>query len=127
MADAIKFKLEEKDYRLDPDDPRIKAALSVPYNPNRRARQAHRFVLVPWDWVTKLDGASGQTYRLALVLLHLHWKDNGRPITLANCTVEGDGIPPQTKRHVLRVLERRGLVKVDWRQRKSSIVRVLTG
>jgi hypothetical protein len=72
----------------------------------------------------KLDGASGQAYRLALNLLFLHWKGRGASIILANRTVELDGIPGQSKRRALRDLERRGLVAVDWRPKRSPIVRV---
>jgi hypothetical protein len=91
----------------------------------RRARKPRYFVKVPWAWVVKLDGASGQTYRLALNLLFLHWKGRGASITLANRTVELDGIPGQSKRRALRDLEHRSLVAVDWRPKRSPIVRVL--
>ena len=98
----------------------------VGYRPSNRPRQAgRRFVQVPWVWVVTLAGAHGRTWHLALVLLYLHWKGDGAPITLANCTVKGDGIPPQSKRRALHDLERRGLVRVDWRASKSPIVRIL--
>jgi hypothetical protein len=122
MANIIK--LEE--IRLDLSDPRVKPAEGpLPNGHRRRARNSEHFVMVPLGWLARLNGAFGQTWHLTIVLLYLHWRDNGRPITLANCTVKGDGIPRETKRRALRDLERRGLVRVDWRQRKSPIVQVL--
>jgi hypothetical protein len=107
--------------QINPADP----ALMPARGRAPRARKPRYFVKVPWDWVVRLDGASGQTYRLALNLLFLHWKGRGASITLANRTLESDGIPPQTKRRALRDLERRGLVTVNWRENRSPVVHVL--
>jgi hypothetical protein len=85
------------------------------------------FIKVPVTWVQKLIGAPGQTYALALHLLFRHFREHGAAIVLANRTIERDGIPPQSKRRALRDLEQRGLVNVDWRVRRSPIVRVLAG
>jgi hypothetical protein len=92
-----------------------------------RGRGGAYFVKVPLVWVQKLDGAPGQTYRLALHILFLHFRERGVAIILANRTIEREGIPRQSKRRALRDLERRGLVEVDWRPKKSPIVRVLAG
>ena len=82
---------------------------------------------VPLAWVQKLAGAPGQTYCLALHILFLHFRERGAAITLANRTIQREGIPRQSKRRALRDLERRGLVEVDWRPKRSPIVRVLAG
>jgi hypothetical protein len=58
-----------KDYRLPSG-----AMMSTPTK--IRKRREH-FIMVPWAWVEKLNGAHGQTYRLALHLLYLHWKGKG--------------------------------------------------
>jgi hypothetical protein len=107
--------------KVNPADPTL-----VPTRGARvtRARKPRYFIKVSLVWLARLAGAHGQTYRLALILLFLDWKGRGASITLTNCMVEADGIPPQTKRRALRDLERR-LVKVDWRGRRSPIVRVL--
>ena len=84
------------------------------------------FVKVPLVWLQKLEGAPGQTYCLALHLLFLHFRGRGAAIVLANRTIQREGIPRQSKRRALRDLERRGLVEVDWRPRRSPIVWVLT-
>jgi hypothetical protein len=84
-------------------------------------RQQH-FVRVPWAWIECLQGASGQTYRIALILLYLHWKGNGGPIKLANGMLEVDGVPRQSKWRALTDLEQRKLIVVEHRPRKSPII-----
>lgn len=108
--------------KINPTDPTLVPARGAG---RRRIRKPRYFVKVPLEWVFKLDGAPGQTYRLALHILFLHWKGRGASITLANRTLELDGIPGQTKRRALRDLESRGLVGVSWRPKRSPIVRVL--
>jgi hypothetical protein len=107
--------------RIDPSDPTLKPASGRAGD--HKARRY--FVKVPVTWVQNLAGAPGQTYALALHILFQHFRERGAAITLANRTIERDGIPGQSKRRALRDLERRGLVRVDWRPNKSPIVRVL--
>jgi hypothetical protein len=109
--------------KIDPTDPKLVPARGT--STGTRIRKSRYFVKVPWSWVEKLHGASGQAYQLALNLLFRHWQGRGASITLANCMLKADGIPRETKRRVLRDLESRGLVVVDWRQKRSPIVRVL--
>jgi hypothetical protein len=89
-------------------------------------RRAH-FVKVPWVWVERLDGANGQTYRLALCLLYLHWKSGSEPIKLPNGMLKIDGISRASKWRGLAELERRGLITVERRPRRSPIIRLVTG
>jgi hypothetical protein len=89
-----------------------------------RKRQQH-WVRVPWLWIERLEGVrSGHTYRLALVLLYLHWKGNGEPIKLPNGMLSLDGISRQVKWCCLARLEQLGLVVVERRFRKSPIVKL---
>jgi hypothetical protein len=94
--------------------------------PTKLKRRRKQFVLLPMSWYERLKGADGQTYRVAWFLLHLHWKNNGGPIKLANGMLKMDGVPPRTKCRALRDLERRGLIAVEWWPKKSPIVRLLT-
>ncbi len=106
--------------RVGPDQIAERLA-AVPRKIDKRRQQ---FIKVPMTWYERLRGADGQTYRVVLYLLYLHWKTNGDPIKLANGMLAIDGVPPTTKRRALRNLERRGLVAVERRLRKSPIVRV---
>jgi hypothetical protein len=89
-----------------------------------KRRRAH-FVMLPMTWYERLKGADGQTYRVAWFLLYQHWKNNGDPIKLANGMLAMGGVSPPSKRRALRDLARRGLITVEWRPRKSPIVRLV--
>jgi hypothetical protein len=68
-------------------------------------------------------GVSGQTYELAFCLRHHDWKGNSESFKLTNAKALEFGVPARTKNDLLRVLESRGLVWVDWHSRKSPWVR----
>lgn len=119
MAVGNPFDIEA--LRIDPTDATL--ALATPTAPDKQRKWKRHFIQVPWEWVQRLNGASGQTYRLALQLLYLHWKNRGAPIKLTNSPLVLNSIPAQTKRRALRELQRRGLITVEWRLRKSPIVR----
>jgi hypothetical protein len=92
--------------------------------PRKIQRRRKQFIMVPWGWLERLNDASGQTYRLALILLYLHWKGAGAPIKLANGMLEMDGVPRTTKKRALADLEGRGLISVAWRPRRTPVVTV---
>jgi hypothetical protein len=108
-------------YTVSPEQIREQAA-SVPRRIRKRREQ---FVSVPWSWVERLAGAPGQTYRVALCVLHLHWKGHGKPFKLPNGMLRIDGVSPRSKWRALDDLERRGLIAVERRRKRSPIVRVL--
>jgi hypothetical protein len=107
-----------EDLRLDPA---LEVRAVVPRKIQKRRRH---FIRVPWTWMERLNGASGQTYRLALCLLYMDWKDRGQPIKLANGMLRIDGIPQPTKWRALRNLERRGLITIECRPSRSPIIRL---
>jgi hypothetical protein len=88
-------------------------------------KRREHFIQVPWRWLEALNGAGGQTYRMALILLYLHWKGRGAPIKLANGMLGMDGVPRTTKKRTLEDLECRGLISVAWRPRRTPVVSVL--
>jgi hypothetical protein len=85
---------------------------------------AKGFVMVSRRWAKALDGASGQTWQVAVLLLHLHWKEHGGPVRLSNSAAWAVKIPPRSKWWALGDLEERGLILVERRPRKAPIVRV---
>jgi hypothetical protein len=91
----------------------------------RKRRQ--QFTLVPDVWKKRLsEGTTNcSTYKLALALLHRDWKNDGRPVRLANKGLEADGLNRKQKYRALADLERLGLVTVERRFRKSPTVKVL--
>jgi hypothetical protein len=88
-------------------------------------RQRQPFVMVPWAWVERLKGARHvATYRLALFLLYQRWKTN-KPIPVSNVAMKALGVPRRSKYRAIRDLERLGLIRVEWRRRRSPVVTVL--
>jgi hypothetical protein len=111
--------------RLDTDEVRT-------MTPKKLKEWGERYALFPMAWVERLKGASGQTWMVAVQVLYRDFWDNtrkgkasGQPFKFANGMLTIYGVPPQSKRRALRDLERRGLVAVEWRPKKSPMVRLL--
>jgi hypothetical protein len=94
----------------------------VPAKIRKRRKQFSKF---PLGWRERLCGAAGQTVLLAVDLLYLHWRGKGGPIKLANGMPEIYGIDRRAKWRALGDLERRGLIVVERRPRRSPIVRIV--
>jgi hypothetical protein len=116
---------DDDDHRFDPDRLRIDTGEVWAVTPKKIRRRREHFAMLPMTWYERMRGANGQTYRVAWFLLYLHWKNNGDPITLANGMLVMDDVSRHSKNRALHELERRGLIKVDRRLRKSPIVRVV--
>ena len=93
--------------------------------PKKIQRRRRHFISVPMAWFERLAGASGQTYRTALYLLYLHWRGRGEPIQLANGLLKIDGVSRYSKWRALDELERRGLITIERRPRRSPIIRLI--
>jgi hypothetical protein len=99
--------------------------------PRKIKKRRLEFAIVPMSWYERLNGASGQTCRVAWYLCYLDWKVNGKPpptglpIKLASGMLKIDGVSRQSKCRALRDLERRGLITVEWWPKKSPIVRLM--
>jgi hypothetical protein len=90
--------------------------------PRKIAKRRQCFVQVPWALVEALRGVSSQTWYLAMYLAHLRWKNGDVPIKLANGMLEYDHLSRATKWRALAELERRELISVERRPRKSPII-----
>ena len=102
----------------------VLAACSVT-EPAKLTKRRKHFIMLPFTWLERLSGASGQVYRLAILLLYRDWKSNGMPIKLGNGMLQIDGISRRTKWRALVELERRGLIAIERRCGKSPIIRLL--
>lgn len=117
---------DDTDNPFHPDRLRIDVSEQRTVTPTKIKRRRKQFTMLPMTWYERMKGVeAAQTYRVAWFLLYLHWKSNGDPIKLASGMLKMDGVPPRTKCRALRDLERRGLVTVEWRPKKSPIVRLL--
>jgi len=99
--------------------------VQAPGTPRKIANRRKHFIQVPFYWVERLAGASGQTWHLAMHLLYLHWK-KGRstPIKLANGMLQIDGIGRTSKWRALVELESRDLIVIERRPGKSPLIHV---
>jgi hypothetical protein len=93
--------------------------------PKKLQRRRRHFIRVPMAWFERLAGGSGQTYRIALSLLYLGWRTRGGPVQLANGLLQIDGVSRQSKWRGLSELERRGLIAIERRPRRSPIIRLI--
>jgi hypothetical protein len=110
-----------KRLRIDP------TTFSTPPVPAKIRKRQEQFVLVPMWWYQTLlkdPAASGTTCLVALYLLHLNWKNYGKPFKLPNGMLEYDGISRYSKWRALSDLGRRGLIAVEHRPKKSPLVHV---
>ena len=83
------------------------------------------FVMVPWTWIERLaETSSANAYRVALHLLHRHWKNNGQPFLLANGVLAAAGVTRFAKWRALAELERLGLISVERRTRRTPRITV---
>jgi hypothetical protein len=97
---------------------------TVTRTPRKISQRRAHFVRLPFGWIERLAGASGQTWNLAMHLLYLHWRGAGKPIKLANGMLQIDGISRATKWRALAELEHRGLITIERRSGKSPLIHV---
>lgn len=110
-----------KRLRVDP------VAFSTPRVSAKIRKRREQFVVLPMWWYEKLANplpACRCTCLVAWYLLHLNWKSRGKPFKLANGMLDYDGISRHSKGRALKDLERRGLITVERRQRRSPIINV---
>jgi len=111
-----------KALRIDP------TKFSTPYVPAKIQKRNEQFVILPMWWYERLKApvATGLTCLLAFHLLHLNWKNRGKPFKVPNGTLRYDRINRFAKWRALADLERRGLITIERRRRKSPIIQVHT-
>jgi hypothetical protein len=122
---------DDTDNRFDPNKLRMDVGEVRAVVPRKIRKRRLEFAMVPMTWYERLDGASGQTVRVAIYLCHLDWKIHGKtppsgfPIKLASGMLKIDGVSHQSKCRALRDLERRLLITVEWWPKKSPVVRLM--
>ena len=115
-----------KQHRLTLEtSPGITVERQVTFASRKILKRQQHFIMMPWAWVERLEGASGHTYYVAICLLYLHWRGSkSAPVKLPNGMLKIDGVSRQSKWRALNDLERRGLIVVERRRRKSPLVRL---
>jgi hypothetical protein len=103
----------------------FRSAVGLVAEKTKHRRQ--QFVKFPNSWVERLQTARRvSTYRLALFLLHRHWKWGGKPVRVSNIAVGWVGLSDKNKKlGALRELESLGLIRVTRRPHRSAEVELL--
>jgi hypothetical protein len=97
--------------------------------PARIRKRSDQFVMVPMRWYEKLakpPPRSRITILAALYLLHLDWTHHHKPFALPNGALKYDGIDRHAKHRALADLEKRELITIRRRDRRSPIIHVHT-
>lgn len=95
--------------------------------PRKIQKRKLDFARVPMSWYDALRNpvpTGRATCLVAWYLCYLHWKHRGEPFKLANGMLEYDGINRFAKWRALADLERRGLITINRRPKKSPIIHV---
>lgn len=91
--------------------------------PRRRERE---FVMVSREQSERLDKVVNfGTERVFRHLLFLTWRAPGKSVPLGNAALAQKGIERHVKKRACLELEALGLIRVEWRSKKSPIVTVL--
>jgi hypothetical protein len=119
--------MDTDDDLFDLEKLRLPEALMVEGTAAAKARRRRQqFVKFPCSWVERLQAARHiGSYRLALHLLHRHWKADGKPVRASNVAVAWVGLSRGEKARALEELERLGLIRVERRPRQAPLVTVL--
>jgi hypothetical protein len=85
--------------------------------------KSNPFVKMPLWWLVEAAKATNAPKVVVLAeLLHCAWRTKSTTFSLPNSRLQKHGAGRETKRRVLRDLERAGLIKVERPNRKSPIV-----
>jgi len=111
-------------------DPRAKGGglwvTSSDLTPRQRrqiAKQQKAFAMVPLQLSGRMAKASGLPGAMVMILLfYLSWQYQGAPFPFQNTLLARYGVNREAKRRVLKVLEKAGLIRVEWRCNQAPIV-----
>jgi hypothetical protein len=98
--------------------------VSAPVTPTKILKRRKNFIMLPMAWYDRLIECGGGTYKTAIHILYLDWKNNGKAFTLANGMLGYDGVSRWTKYRALANLKRLGLITVEQEPRKSPTIHV---
>jgi hypothetical protein len=91
-----------------------------------KRRKAEPFVKVPLWWASAAAKATHTPSLLVCVeLLYASWKAKGPTFSLPNGRLKKLEISRETKRRVLRKLERAGLIRLEQPSRKTILVTLI--
>jgi hypothetical protein len=91
-----------------------------------RKRASEPFVQVPLWWIELAAKATKSPTTIVLIeLLRLRWKTQRSTFPVPSSRLEKLGVSRKIKCRVLRDLERRHVISVEWSSRKTPIVTLI--
>jgi len=94
--------------------------------PVKRKKKVEPFVKVPLWWIeTAAKDARSPTTIVLIELLYAAWKAKSSTFPLPNSRLNTSGVSRKTKYRVLRDLERRPVLLVERRPRKTPIITLI--
>ena len=94
--------------------------------PIKRKKTVAPFVKVPLRWITEAAKATrSPTTAVCIELLRASWKAGSPTVSLPNGRLKSLDVSREVKRRVLRDLERAGLIMVERRHGKTTIVTLI--
>jgi hypothetical protein len=123
------------DHNLDLEDlvaaqPAQRGEAAMPKAEGNAVANAARRASEPFDkfprwWTLLMKDAGVGSFKIALLLLHLNWKSSGRPIIVSAAAAKARGVGARQKVTAVLELERLGIIRVERRPKKSSLITVL--
>jgi hypothetical protein len=108
------------------DGKRINIEITYPPGQKIRRKREGTFAVVPLQWAAKGLIAMNTPKAVVLVwLIYRSWQRKSPTFDVPNGALAGLGVSPDAKVRALRQLATAGLIKVEWRLRKSPIVTLL--
>ena len=111
-----------------PPDVAAELAKAAPKRREKRPRRTEPFLQVPHKALVSGGNVLRGTKQF-LVWLYIHhrvWADKQNTVAVANQTLGAWGVGRKEKMKALRLLEQAGLVTIQWRERKSPLVTLLS-
>jgi hypothetical protein len=93
-----------------------------------RPRRIEPFLQVPHKALVAGSAVlrSSKQFLVWLYVFHRVWSDKNNTVVVANQTLNSWGVSRDQKTQALRLLEEAGLITVQWRERRSPLVTLLT-
>jgi hypothetical protein len=105
--------------RAPPDLVALQKKVEPPATPTRKAKQAGRFVMLPFEALPIFNALTGPQALVWVRLHYLAWFNKSRTVLLPNSALTDWGVTRKQKYAALRKLEQLGVVTVERRTRKS--------
>lgn len=88
-------------------------------------RSVVTFDKFPRWWTLRMKDAGVGAFKIALLLLHRNWKSGGRPFVVSDAAAADRGVGHRRKVSAILELEGLGIIQVERRPKKSSLITVL--